>query len=218
MKLNEIRDKPGARQAPRRVGRGIGSGLGKTSGRGGKGQTARSGVSLNGFEGGQTPLYRRLPKRGFHNINRREFQVINLDILQAAIEKGRIDPKETITATRLVDAGVMRRARDGIRLLASGKDGFKSTITIEVAGASKSAHAAVEKAGGKIVVLVAVRPRVEKDIAAKQARRAKRLAKAAPKAAEKPAEEAAAKPAKKAPDKKAQEKSGGKPAGQGPAA
>lgn len=181
MKLNQIRDNRGARQAPKRLGRGIGSGLGKTSGRGGKGQTARSGVALNGFEGGQTPIYRRIPKRGFSNVFRREFQELNLGALQRAIDADKIAAGETITAASLVKAGVIRRAKDGLRLLGEGQ--LKAGITIEVAGASKSAVAAVEKAGGKIIVINPVREGVAKDIAAKQARRAKRQAKNAPPAA-----------------------------------
>lgn len=199
MKLNEIRDNPGARQAPRRVGRGIGSGLGKTSGRGGKGQTARTGVSLNGFEGGQTPLHRRLPKRGFNNVDfARRLQEINLGTLQKAIDDKRIDPSQTITGAALKTAGIIRRVRDGLRLLGQGE--LKAKITIEVAGASQPAREAVEKAGGQVVVLQAVRDSVLKDIAAKQARRAKRQAAEAPKpkAAEPAAEGAPAKAAKPA--------------------
>ena len=190
MKLNEIRDNRGATQARKRVGRGIGSGLGKTSGRGGKGQTARSGVSLNGFEGGQTPIYRRLPKRGFNNVFAREFQEINLDRLQAAIDAKRIATDQPITVARLVESGILRRAFDGIRLLGDGKDKFNAKVTIEVAGASKSAVEAVEKAGGKVVVLQAIRESVLKDSAARKERRAKRAAKNAKpsgKPAEKPA-------------------------------
>ena len=134
MKLNQIRDNRGARRPPKRLGRGIGSGLGKTSGRGGKGQTARSGVALNGFEGGQTPIYRRIPKRGFNNIFRREFQELNLGALQRAIDANKIAPGETITADGLVKAGVIRRAKDGVRLLGEGV--LKTGVTIEVAGAA----------------------------------------------------------------------------------
>ncbi|HEX6959655.1 MAG TPA: 50S ribosomal protein L15 [Ferrovibrio sp.] len=177
MKLNEIRDNRGARQARKRVGRGIGSGLGKTSGRGGKGQTARSGVALNGFEGGQTPLYRRLPKRGFNNVFRRDFQELNLDQLQRAINDKKLAADQTITAERLVESGVIRRARDGVRLLGDGRDKFTAKVTIEVAGASKSAVEAVEKAGGKVVVLPAVRENVAKAAAARKERRAKRAEK-----------------------------------------
>jgi large subunit ribosomal protein L15 len=157
MKLNEIRDNRGATQARKRVGRGIGSGLGKTSGRGGKGQTARSGVSLNGFEGGQTPIYRRLPKRGFNNVFAREFNEVNLDMLQAAIDSKRVGTDQPITAARLVESGILRRAFDGIRVLGGGKDKFSAKVTIECAGATKSATEAIEKAGGKVVILQAIR-------------------------------------------------------------
>ena len=201
MKLNEIRDNPKARHAFKRLGRGIGSGLGKTSGRGGKGQTARSGVALNGFEGGQTPLHRRVPKRGFNNIFRRDFQELNLADLQKAIDDGKLGTGETITGTSLTKAGVIRRERDGLRLLGNGKDGFKAKITIEVAGASKSAVEAIEKAGGKVVTLSSVRPGVVKDIEAKQARQAKRKAKEA-----KPAKAAAAPAEEGAGDEKAEKK------------
>jgi large subunit ribosomal protein L15 len=151
MKLNEIRDNPGAHYRAKRVGRGIGSGKGKTSGRGGKGQTARTGVALNGFEGGQTPLHRRLPKRGFTNIFRKSFNVVNLGRLQQAIDAGRLGKEGALDGATLVAAGVLRRQGDGIRLLAKGK--LTAAITIEVAGASKSAIAAVEAAGGKVVLL-----------------------------------------------------------------
>lgn len=151
MKLNELRDNPGATKQRMRVGRGIGSGKGKTAGRGVKGQKSRTGVSINGFEGGQMAIYRRLPKRGFTNIFRKDFVTVNLDRLQAAVDAGRIDAAQTVTAEALVAAGVVRRAKDGIRLLGSGA--LTSKLTIEVAGASKSAVAAVEKAGGSITVL-----------------------------------------------------------------
>jgi large subunit ribosomal protein L15 len=151
MKLNEIRDNPGAHYRAKRVGRGIGSGKGKTSGRGGKGQTARTGVALNGFEGGQTPLHRRLPKRGFNNkIFRKDFKVVNLGRLQQALEAGKLDAAAPLDAKKLVAAGVLRRAGDGIRLLAKGE--LKAAITIEAAGASAAAVAAVEAAGGKVVL------------------------------------------------------------------
>src|SRR5437764_11034334 len=131
MKLNEIRDNPGAHYRAKRVGRGIGSGKGKTSGRGGKGQTARSGVAINGFEGGQTPLHRRLPKRGFNNkIFQKDYKVVNLGRLQEALDAGKIGQAETITGPVLVAAGVLRRAGDGIRLLAKGS--LTAPITIEV--------------------------------------------------------------------------------------
>jgi large subunit ribosomal protein L15 len=151
MKLNEIRDNPGAHYRAKRVGRGIGSGKGKTSGRGGKGQTARSGVALNGFEGGQTPLHRRLPKRGFNNkIFQKDFKVVNLGRLQQALDAGKLKAEGAVDAKGLVAAGVLRRAGDGVRLLAKGE--LKAALTIEVAGASKAAIAAVEKAGGKVIL------------------------------------------------------------------
>ena len=151
MKLNEIRDNPGAHYRAKRVGRGIGSGKGKTSGRGGKGQTARTGVAINGFEGGQTPLHRRLPKRGFNNkIFQKDFKVVNLGRLQQAIDAGKLSAEGGLDAQKLVAAGVLRRSGDGIRLLAKGT--LNAAITIEVAGASQAAIAAVEKAGGKVVL------------------------------------------------------------------
>src|SRR5881275_2507738 len=128
MKLNEIRDNAGAHYRAKRVGRGIGSGKGKTSGRGGKGQTARTGVALNGFEGGQTPLHRRLPKRGFTNIFRAEYHVINLGRLQEAVDSGRLDAGATVDGAALVAAGLLRRARHGIRLLAKGE--LKTALTL----------------------------------------------------------------------------------------
>ena len=151
MKLNQIADRPGSRKDRTRVGRGIGSGKGKTGGRGGKGQTARSGVRIKGFEGGQMPLHRRLPKRGFNNVFRLQFVEINLDRLQQAIDAKLIDAKDTINAESLVKARVLRRAKDGVRLLGRGE--LKARLTIEVHGASKSAIAAVEKAGGTVKIL-----------------------------------------------------------------
>jgi large subunit ribosomal protein L15 len=151
MKLSEIADRPGARKTRRRVGRGIGSGKGKTAGRGVKGQKARSGVAVKGFEGGQMPLHRRLPKRGFNKPFRKQFNEINLGRLQAAIDAGKLDAKATIDAAALVKAGVLRRAKDGVRLLGEGE--LKAKVALTVAGASKSAVAAVEKAGGSVTVL-----------------------------------------------------------------
>src|SRR5256885_12199776 len=151
MKLSDIADNAGSRKKRMRVGRGIGSGKGKTSGRGGKGQTARSGVRIKGFEGGQMPLHRRLPKRGFNNIFRLDFAEINLDRLQEAIDAKLVDAKETVTVESLVNAGVIRRAKDGLRLLGRGE--LKAKLAIEVHGASKSAVAAVEKAGGTVKIL-----------------------------------------------------------------
>jgi large subunit ribosomal protein L15 len=151
MKLSDIADNAGSRKKRMRVGRGMGSGKGKTSGRGGKGQTARSGVRIKGFEGGQMPLHRRLPKRGFNNVFRLEFVEINLDRLQQAIDAKQIDAQDTINAEKLVKSGVLRRAKDGVRLLGRGE--LKAKLTIEVHGASKSAIAAVEKAGGTVKIL-----------------------------------------------------------------
>jgi large subunit ribosomal protein L15 len=151
MKLSDIADNAGARKKRMRVGRGIGSGKGKTSGRGGKGQTARSGVRIKGFEGGQMPLHRRLPKRGFHNVFRQEFVEINLDRLQEAIDAKLVDVASVINAESLVKARVLRRAKDGVRLLGRGE--IKAKLNIEVHGASKSAVAAVEKAGGTVKIL-----------------------------------------------------------------
>jgi large subunit ribosomal protein L15 len=151
MKLSDIADNAGSRKKRMRVGRGIGSGKGKTAGRGGKGQTARSGVRIKGFEGGQMPLHRRLPKRGFTNIFKLDFAEINLDRLQQAIDSKLVDVKETVSAESLVKTGVLRRAKDGLRLLGRGE--LKAKIAIEVHGASKSAIAAVEKAGGTVKVL-----------------------------------------------------------------
>ena len=151
MKLNQLSDNPGARQSRTRVGRGIGSGKGKTAGRGSKGQKSRSGVALKGYEGGQMPIYRRLPKRGFKNPFRKEFAVVNLGRLQQAIDDKRIDAKKPIDAAVLVAAGLVgRRIGDGVRVLAKGE--LKAKVTLEVAGASKAAIEAIEKAGGKVVL------------------------------------------------------------------
>jgi len=151
MKLHEIADNAGSRKKRMRVGRGIGSGKGKQAGRGGKGQTARTGVRIKGFEGGQMPLHRRLPKRGFNNVFRVEYAEINLDRLQEAIDSKLVDVKETVNAESLVKSGVVRRAKGGIRLLGRGE--IKAKINVEVHGASKSAVAAVEKAGGTVKIL-----------------------------------------------------------------
>ena len=150
MKLEEIKDNKGARKAKMRVGRGIGSGKGKTSGRGGKGQTARSGVAINSFEGGQTPLYRRLPKRGFKNIFAVEYTELTLKKLQAAIDKGIVKADAEITPCALLEAGVIKKKRDGVKLL--GGSEFKAKINIVVNAATKGAIAAVEKAGGSVTV------------------------------------------------------------------
>jgi large subunit ribosomal protein L15 len=152
MKLHELSDRPGARKKRTRIGRGIGSGSGKTGGRGGKGQTARSGVRIKGFEGGQMPLHRRLPKRGFKNTSfALKLNEVNLDRVQAAIDAGKLDPNATVDSAALVKAGVLRRVRDGVRLL--GKGEIKAKVAFSVWGASKSAVAAVEKAGGSVAVL-----------------------------------------------------------------
>jgi len=150
MKLNELRDNPGARHKSKRVGRGIGSGRGKTAGRGNNGQKSRSGVAIKGFEGGQMPLYRRLPKRGFNNIFAKRFQVVNLGRLQTAIDTGKLDAGKPIGTAELIASGVVRRARDGVRLL--GKGELTTNVDITVAGASVSAVEAVEAAGGKVTV------------------------------------------------------------------
>lgn len=150
MRLNQLSDNPGARKARTRVGRGIGSGKGKTGGRGVKGQKSRAGVALKGYEGGQMPLHRRLPKRGFKNIFRREYAVVNLGRLQSAIDAGKLDAGQTINGDALRAAGLAGRAKDGVRLLAKGE--LKAKLAIEVAGASKAAIAAVEKAGGTVKV------------------------------------------------------------------
>src|SRR5262249_36920773 len=147
MKLHELAGRPGARKVRKRIGRGIGSGMGKTGGRGGKGQTARSGVRIKGFEGGQMPLHRRLPKRGFKNtMFAAKLNEVNLGRIQSAIEAGVLDAAAKVDAAALVKAGVIRRAKDGVRLLGGGE--IKTKVALAVYGASKSAIAAVEKAGG----------------------------------------------------------------------
>jgi large subunit ribosomal protein L15 len=152
MKLHELSGRPGARKTRKRIGRGIGSGTGKTGGRGGKGQTARSGVRIKGFEGGQMPLHRRLPKRGFRNVKfALKFNEVNLDKLQAAIDSGSLDAGSKIDAAALIKAGILRREKDGVRLLGGGE--IKAKINVVVHGASKSAVAAVEKAGGSVEIL-----------------------------------------------------------------
>ena len=148
MKLNELRDKEGSTHSKKRLGRGIGSGSGKTAGRGVKGQKARSGVAINGFEGGQMPLYRRLPKRGFKNIFAKKFNVVSLARVQTAIDAKKLDAKKTVDVEALIEAGVIRRAKDGVRLLSDGE--LKAKLTFDVAGASKAAIEKVEKAGGSV--------------------------------------------------------------------
>jgi large subunit ribosomal protein L15 len=151
MKLSDLRDNPGAVKQRMRVGRGIGSGKGKTAGRGVKGQKARTGVAIKGFEGGQMPLHRRLPKRGFVNVLAKDIGEINLSRVQAAIESKKLDASKVITQEVLVEAGVLGKLRDGIKLLGMGE--IKGKLNFEVYGASKSAVAAVEKAGGSVKVL-----------------------------------------------------------------
>ena len=154
MKLNEIRDNEGALKQRMRVGRGIGSGKGKTGGRGVKGQTSRAGVAIKGFEGGQMPLYRRLPKRGFNNLFAKDLNEVNLGRIQQAVEAGKLDAKGTVTIEALVAAGVItRQAKDGVKILGVGE--LKAKLAFEVAGASKSAVEAIEKAGGTVKILAA---------------------------------------------------------------
>jgi large subunit ribosomal protein L15 len=151
MKLNEIADRPGATHNTKRVGRGIGSGKGKTAGRGVKGQKARTGVAIKGFEGGQMPLHRRLPKRGFNNIFAKNFNEVGLGRVQQAIDAGKLDAKAAVTAEALKAAGIIKRVRDGVRLLSNGE--LKAAVAFELAGASKTAVAAVEKAGGSMKIV-----------------------------------------------------------------
>lgn len=173
MQLNEIKDNEGSTKARKRVGRGIGSGLGKTSGRGHKGQKARSGVAIKGFEGGQMPIHMRLPKRGFNNPLRLKFSEFNLGGLQTAIDNGKLDASAVVNAEALVAAGVVRRKRDGVRLLGNGE--LKTKVQLEVAGASASALKAVEAVGGTVKLLKVVketdanerRPKEKKKSAAK---------------------------------------------------
>ena len=152
MQLNELKDNQGARHRKMRVGRGIGSGKGKTCGRGGKGQTARTGVRINGFEGGQTPIHRRLPKRGFNNYTRHEYEAVNLGAIQKAVDAGTLDAKNTINIDVLQDAGLVRKAATEVKLLAKGTITVK--VTLEVHFASAAAKDSIEKAGGKVTVLV----------------------------------------------------------------
>ncbi len=153
-RLNELRDNPGANKTRVRIGRGIGSGVGKTGGRGGKGQTARSGVAINGFEGGQMPLHMRMPKRGFNSWNPKDWNQVRLDRIQAYIDSGKLDAKGVIDAAALIAAGVIRRAKDGVRLI--GSDGLTAKkVTFKVDYATKGAAAAIEAAGGKVDLIPA---------------------------------------------------------------
>ncbi|EKS38491.1 50S ribosomal protein L15 [Afipia broomeae] len=169
MKLNEIADNSGSRKKRMRVGRGIGSGKGKQAGRGGKGQTARSGVRIKGFEGGQMPLHRRLPKRGFNNIFRLDLTEVNLDRLQEAIDAKKLDASATVNAESLVKSGLLRRSKDGVRLLGRGE--LKAKLNIEVHGATKSAIEAVEKAGGSVKILAPAKDAAALKAAAKKPNR-----------------------------------------------
>jgi large subunit ribosomal protein L15 len=171
MRLNDIKDNPGARKVRVRIGRGIGSGVGKTGGRGGKGQTARAGVAIGGFEGGQMPLHRRLPKRGFNKWNRKDWNEINVGALQKAVDEGKLKAGQTVDVTALVDAGILRRPKDGLRLLGAGE--IKAKLALTVNHATASAKAAVEKAGGSVSVIE------KKVLAADEAKRKKSAAKKA---------------------------------------
>ena len=179
MRLNELRDNPGSRKVRVRIGRGIGSGMGKMGGRGGKGQTARAGVRLGGFEGGQMPLHRRLPKRGFNKRDRKEYNEINLGRLQAAVDAKLIDAGKTIDGSALLAAGLIRRALDGVRLLGDGE--LKAKLSLTVNHATASARAAVEKAGGSITLIE------KRVLAADEAKRKKSAAKKAKTGKPKPA-------------------------------
>jgi large subunit ribosomal protein L15 len=170
MKLNELRDNPGATKDRIRVGRGIGCGKGKTGGRGVKGQKARSGVAIKGFEGGQMPIHMRLPKRGFNNPLRLNFVHINLDRVQDAVDAGKLDAKQTIDAEALIASGALRRERDGVRLLARGA--LKAPLKFKVAGASEAAKKAVEAAGGSVEITIEREDRLAGDGKRAQRRRA----------------------------------------------
>jgi large subunit ribosomal protein L15 len=170
MKLNEIRDNPGARKSRVRVGRGIGSGKGKTAGRGQKGQKARSGSAIKGFEGGQMPLHMRLPKRGFNNPFGKDYAEVNVGMIQKFIDAGKLDPKETITEEVLRSVGLVRSGKDGVRLL--GKGEITAKVNVAVTGASKGAIAAVEKAGGSVAVAPPPTPEHEKKLARREANKA----------------------------------------------
>ena len=172
MKLNQIADRPGARKNRMRIGRGIGSGMGKTGGRGGKGQTARTGVRIKGFEGGQMPLHRRLPKRGFRNTAfALKLNEINLGKVQVAIDAGLIDVKAPVDAAAMVKAGLMRREKDGVKLLGNGE--FKAKADFTVFGASKSAKEAIEKAGGSVKIVKPEPEKAEDEPKGKNKRKAK---------------------------------------------
>lgn len=214
MRLSELRDNPGATQPRKRVGRGTGSGKGKTAGRGNKGQKSRSGVALKGFEGGQMPIHRRLPKRGFNNLFSRDFNEVNVGRLQAAVDKKLLDAKKTVTVDALAEAGIIKKVKDGVRLLGQGE--LKTRLTIEVTGASASAVKAVEKAGGSVSIVElpkrAPKPKEDKAPTRAKARpepKAKGEAKEAKPAAKKTAAKkpAAKKPAAKKPASSSAKKS-----------
>ncbi len=200
MRLNELRDNPGATQARKRVGRGIGSGKGKTAGRGHKGQKSRSGVAIKGFEGGQMPIHMRLPKRGFNNVFAKDYNEVNLGRVQSALDKGSLDAKKPVTVAALLAAGVIRRAKDGVRLL--GKGEIKAKVAFEVTGASAGAVKAVEKAGGSVTIAAMAKreAKPKQPAKAKAGDAPKQEAKPAAKKADKT--EAAKAPAKKAAAKK----------------
>jgi large subunit ribosomal protein L15 len=212
MRLNELSDRPGATRARKRLGRGVGSGLGKTAGRGIKGQKSRAGVAIKGFEGGQMPLHRRLPKRGFNNIFAKKFNELNLGKIQAAVDSGRLDGKKPITVEALREAGLIRRAKDGVRLLGTGE--IKGKFAFEVTGASQSAIKAIEAQGGTVTLKsITGRERPAADKIKAEKRAAKRAAKAQPKGGKKKAKaedaegteaaaEAEAAPKKQKPPKK----------------
>jgi large subunit ribosomal protein L15 len=209
MRLNAISDRPGATKAKKRLGRGIGSGLGKTAGKGTKGQKARAGVAIKGFEGGQMPLHRRLPKRGFNNIFAKKLNEINLGRIQQAVDAGVLDGKKPITVAALKEAGLIRREKDGVRLLGNGE--LKAKLAFEVTGASQSAIKAVEAKGGTVTLKsITGRERPAADKIKAERRAAKRAAKAAPKGCKAKAEEAeggdeeASAKAKPAPEKPAE--------------
>lgn len=177
MKLNDLADNEGARKDRTRVGRGAGSGKGKTGGRGVKGQKSRSGVSIAGFEGGQMPLYRRLPKRGFNNPTRKDFAVVNLGRVQKAIDAGKLDAKNTVDGAALVAAGLLTKVQDGVRLLAKGE--LTAKVSFSVAGASQAAVDAVEKLGGSVTLPTPTEKKEGKRVARRKAaaeKRASRLA------------------------------------------
>lgn len=200
MRLSDLRDNPGATQARKRVGRGIGSGKGKTAGRGHKGQKSRSGVAIKGFEGGQMPIHRRLPKRGFNNLFAKNFNEVNVGRLQAAVDKKILDPKKPVTVTALAQAGIIGPVKDGVRLLGNGE--LTAKLAIEVTGASAGAIKAVEKAGGSVTI-VEMPKRAPKEKSAKAKGKADTAAsETKAKAAKKPAAKKTAKSSPKKSEKK----------------